>query len=252
MYPEKFFKASDDQLLKSFADVKSTKIHEVEIDDKTLYMTRYVVTDKEGTSLTIERYVELYDKFYIQYTAISEKENRLDTELYYTIRTLTTASKAYTTGIATSLTKYMSDTGITVSLPDMLKVSELTVGYMASASNTIMLCLLCTEDDNKSPITSRSAFLENSGADPNFVASYLGVDSVSFGSGELVTIKGREYYAYPMSMTAGGTEFGGKLYLADADNGCIVACYGVKALDPDKEDIAKVCESAVLTLEYKK
>lgn len=252
MDPEKFFKACDDQLLKSFADVKSTKIHEVKIDDKTLYMTRYVVEDREGTSLVIERYIEIYDRFYIQYTAVSENENRLDTELYYAIKTLSTADGAYTTGVATSLTDYSSDTGIKVSLPDMLKVSELTIGFMASDSRTIMLYLLCTEDDNKMPVVSRAAFLEKAAQDPGFVASYLGVDSASFGSGELVSIKGRDYYSYPVSMMSGSTEFVGKLLLADADNGCLIACYGVNSLDPDKEDILKVCGSSVETLEFTK
>ena len=252
MTPAKYFEASDDQMLSSFESVKSTKIHEVHLDNKYLYVTRYVVKDSEDTRLVIERYIEIYDKFYIEYTAVSAAENALDTELYYVIRTLSTTEGAYTTGVPTSLSMHKDEAnGISIALPDMLKVSELTIGFFGTSKSSMMLCVRCTADDSGNPIASRAAFLDKAASDPGFVAGYLGVDSVSFGSGDLVTLNGIEYYCYPMAMVSQGTSFGGKLYLADADGGCLVACYGVVQSDPDMEKITKVCESSIKTLEYK-
>ena len=78
MTPKSYFDASNKQILKTFKDVSSTPILEANVDGKTLYMTRYVC---DGSTV-IDRYVELYDDYYIQYSAISEKEGDADTELY--------------------------------------------------------------------------------------------------------------------------------------------------------------------------
>ncbi len=255
MTPEKYFKACDKQLTKAFKGVRSTKIHKTEVDGKTLYMTRYVCTNGGDANVVIERYVEIYDKFYIQYSAFSDTEGEMNTELYYAIKTLSTAKGAYTEGIATSLSPYsQEDTGLSVSLPDLFKVSELTIGYMATGHDTIMLTLLCSSDDYGNPIRNRDEFLQRAMSDSAFMAGYLGAESVTFGEGAVANINGHDYYAYPMTMeTYDGyvaRKYSGKIYLGDSPKGCVVACYAINDTNSDRDEIAKVCESSVATLKY--
>ena len=82
------------------------------------------------------------------------------------------------------------------------------------------------------------------------MAGYLGAESVYFGEGAVTTINGHEFYVYPMTMTSGGTNYTGKIYLGDSSKGCIVSCYATSELSSDKDAIAAVCESSVATLIY--
>ena len=255
MTPQKYFDASNKQLLKAFKQVNSTPILETVIDDKTLYMTRYVCSDGNGGNVVVDRYVELYDDFYIQYSSLSAGEGDNDTATYYAIKTASTMKGAYNEGIATSLSPYsQSDTGISISLPDLYKVNELTIGYMVSGSDVIMLCIKCDTDGNGNPITSRNDFVAHAMNDSTFMASYLGAESVTFGSGSSETINGRDYYVYPMTMeTYNGTAYdtySGKIYLGDSSQGCMVICYGISENNTDNAKIAELFESSVKTLKY--
>ena len=247
MTPKSYFDASNKQILKNFKDVTSTPILESVVDGKTLYMTRYIC---DGSTV-IDRYVELYDDYYVQYSALSEKEGEVDTELYYAIKTFTTKTGAYTEGIATSLTPYSEeDTGIAISLPDMYKVNELTIGYMCTGKDVIMLSILCDSDDTGNPIKNRDDFISRAMSDSTFMAGYLGAEGVTFGDGSIELINGRDYYVYPMVMEGYDDYFDGKIYLGDSSSGCMVVCYAVARGNKDKEEISKLFESSINTLNY--
>ena len=76
---DKYFDSFTDTMLDSFASVASRNIYSVEVDGRELYMTRYVC-ENGGQRLVIDRYLELRDGFYLQYTSLSEAEKSLDTQ----------------------------------------------------------------------------------------------------------------------------------------------------------------------------
>ena len=132
----------------------------------------------------------------------------------------------------------------------MYKVNELTIGYMCTGKDVIMLTILCKSDDSGYPINNRDDFISRAMNDSNFMANYLGAEAVTFGDGAKETINGRDYFVYPMTMEGYDDYFDGKIYLGDATNGCMVICYGVARANKDKDEISKLFESSVKTLNY--
>ena len=251
MTPEKYFKASNEQMLDTFKEVASTKIYETPIDGKTLYMTRYVVSDGAKETV-IERYIELYEDYYIQYTAVSEETGELNTEVYYAIKTLSMAEDAYGDVFVDTFSQYIHpDTQMNIELPDALEVSTLTIGYLASSDDAMMLCVTCTKDDAGNPIRNRDDFLAMAAKDTGFVASYIGADAAEFGKGSVETIQGVEYYSYPMTLTFSNRIYSGKLVLADrTTGGCALGVYGVKENCENYDDYIELCEAAISSMEY--
>ena len=251
MTPEWYFKSSDRQILKEFDNVKSSKIHEVILDGKTLYMTRYQC-DMEGQTVYIDRYVEIYPKYCIQYTAVSKTAEEMNTVLYYAATTLSPEPGRYLGEYTEEMTQFMQDdTGLAIQIPEMLETRELTIGYIAAGTDAILLTVLCTEDDLGNPIYNRQNFMDRAEEEPNFVAGYIGADSTSFGAGAKKMINGNEFYAYSMTMLTGNEEFKGEIYLANADeNGCIVVCYAVKDTSPRYDALSKLLLKAVNSIEY--
>ena len=248
MSPEKYFKACDEQILAEFDNVQSSTIHEVPMEEKTLYMTRYQC----GTDIVIERYVELYTDCYFQYTAVTETAGEMNTALYYAVSTLSPVSGKYAGEYSDKLAAFShEDTGIVIELPEMLEIRELTIGYLASGSDALVLAVLCTEDDEGNPIYNRQNFLDRASESPDFAAGYLGTDSASFGTGVKKTVNGREFYAYPMTTRTEDEEFTGEIWLADYDeNGCVVVCYGVKTGSTHFDGLTGLCQNSVNTVKY--
>ena len=114
MTPEKYFKASDRQILKEFDLVQSSTIHEVPLGKKTLYMTRYQCTAGEA-EIYIERYVEIYKDCYIQYTAVTNTVGEMNTALYYASTTLSPEAGTYFGEYSEKLeTRSQEDTGLAI------------------------------------------------------------------------------------------------------------------------------------------
>lgn len=226
---DKYFDSFTDTMLDSFASVASRNIYSVEVDGRELYMTRYVC-ENGGQRLVIDRYLELRDGFYLQYTSLSEAEKSLDTELYYAIYTLRAGDTAYVGAYSEKLTvRRNEDTGITLSTPDMLETNELYVGFLSSCDDAVLLAVYIDEDDLGAPIYNRRDFIDRAAASPGFFAGQLGADSASFSEGTERSMGGRSFYCYPMAMTSGGQAFSGELCLANAqDSGCYLVCYAVK------------------------
>ena len=251
MTPEKYFKASNDQILNTFQNVQSTKIYETAIEGKTVYMTRYLVQDGAQEKV-IERYVELYEDCYIQYTAISAQAGELNTELYYAIKTLSMTDGAYGEVFLDTVTEYIHpDTKMGIELPDVLDVKTLTIGYLASSQEAVMLCVTCTEDDEGNAIRNREDFLARAANDSRFVAAYIGADSAEFGKGSVETIQGVDYYAYPMTLTFSGQLYNGKLVLANrTTGGCALGLYGVREGCEHYDDYLDLCEDSLTSMKY--
>lgn len=252
MTPEKYFKSFDQSMLQTFENVQSTKIQEVQVGEKTLYLTRYMCADG-SKSYVIDRYLELYNGFYIQYSSISEEAGSLNTPLYYAISTLKIKDGAYQGAFSDKTTLYHhAETGISLKLPDMLVVNDLTIGYFASNENAVMICVHCTEDDGGTPIYNRQDFIDRASASPDFVATRLGADSAEFSEGQELQLGNKSFYCYPMKMSTNGNAFSGVLCLANADEtGCWLLCYAVREGCPAQEDISAILENCAESIEFK-
>ena len=251
MSPEKYFKSTDQLMLKSFENVESTPIQEVRVLEKTLYLTRYQCSNG-SKEYVIDRYFEPYPDFYLQYTAISDKAGSLDTLLYYAIATSKLAEEAYAGAYSDKVSLHEhTDTGMSIKLPDMLKLNDLTIGYFASNVNAIMVALLCTEDGGV-PIYNRQDFIDRAAANPNFVANFLGVDTANFSEGEERQFGGKSFYCYPMTMTSGEETYTGSLCIANADEtGCWMLCYAVLDGCPAHDDMMALCASCIESISFK-
>ncbi len=240
--PKKYFDAFTDLMLDSFDSVASSEIHSVAVGDKTLYMVRYLCGG--DPQLVVDRYLEPYDSFYIQYTSMSYETCSLDTELYYAIYTLLPEDDAYAGAYSQALTNHQNpDTGITVDIPDMLETWDLYVGFYATGENARFLTVYCDEDDEGKPIYNRQDFIDRAAVSSTFVADQLGADTVSFSEGSSASFGSRTFYCYPMRMTTGGSEFGGMLCIANADDtGCYLVCYGVRDGCPEHDGLQALLE----------
>lgn len=249
MTPQAYFADCDERMLNTFDHVSSTKICEVPVGEKTLYMTRYLCTDSD-TELYIERYIELYDSYYVQYTAVSETIGELNTPLYYAILTLRNQNDIYSHGISKKFSYFEHpDLGFTVSIPDCLTVKELTVGYLASNEDAVLLCVDCNQDDAGNPIADREDFLARAAEDDTFIASFIGVSSTEFGAGSEETIHGKSFYRYPMTFSDGTHTFRGEIELADSKNGgCLLVCYGVRESCDYEKTLTELCEKAISSI----
>ena len=251
MTPEQYFRSSDKQILKQFDKVQSSTIHEVSLDDKTLYMTRYQCITG-NSQIYIDRYIEIYSDCYIQYTAVTNTADEMNTALYYAATTLSPEAGCYFGEYSEKLVAFdQEDTGLSIQLPEMLDVRELTIGYLATSNDALLLAVICTEDDNGNPIYNRQNFMDRADANPDFVAGYIGADSTSFGAGSKKMINGKEFYAYSMTMRTADESFSGEIFLANADeNGCIVVCYAVKDGSSRFNALSELCLKSVDTVEH--
>lgn len=252
MTPEKYFHASDKQILKRFDKVQSSTIHEVPLEEKTLYMTRYQCTEGDS-QVYIDRYIEIYPDCYIQYTAITNTADEMNTAVYYASTTLSPEAGCYLGEYSEEFVTFIQgDTGISIQLPKMLDTKELTIGYLATSNDALLLAVVCVEDDDGNPIYNRQNFMDRASENPDFVASYIGADSTTFGSGTKKMINGKEFYAYPMTMRTADECYSGAIYLANADeNGCVMVCYAVKDESSRFDPLSELCLKSVDTFEYK-
>lgn len=246
MSPEKYFKSCDAMMLTRFSNVQSTPIQEATVGDKTLYLVRYVSED-----FVIDRYLELYDTFYIQYTAISSEKGSLNTELYYAITSLRVQGNAYIGAYSENVSSHLAnDLGLMIDIPDMLDTKELTIGYFSSSDDIIMLSVWIEKDDNEKAIYNRQDFIDRAAESQGFVAGLLGADTATFTEGKENKFGGRSFYCYPMAMTVGEDSFTGELCLANAnENGCWLVCYAVREGCPMQEQsltLMQECASSIV------
>ena len=245
---DKYFKSVDKQVVSSFASVTSTSIRKVEIDEKTLYMTRYQCKSSDGTVVYLERYVEPRDGYSFEYTVASRDAGDLNTALYYVIKSTGIAGEDNIKTKDGFKLYVHPDIDMNIKLPTSLTTKELTIGYMASNDDAVLLAIKVTADDDGNPINNRDEFLEKT-ADKGFIASYLGVDSVDFGDGVPVKINGNSFYSYPIEMITNGQKFTGELFLADAKGGgCYLVCYGVKEGAKEETSLRNQCEESVKSI----
>ena len=140
MSPEKYFKSCDKLMLSMFKTVESTPIQEVPVGGKTLYLTRYKVGTGDGTMI-IDRYLELYRSFYLQYTAMSPEANALNTPVYYAIDTLRVSDGAYRGAFSEKTELHKNEeAGISLRLPVMLTTEELSEGQETKLAGRSFYC----------------------------------------------------------------------------------------------------------------
>ena len=246
MNPEKYFKACDKMMLDKFPDLRSTPIQEAKVGDKTLYLVRYISGDR-----VVDRYLELYDKFYLQYTAVSDEKGELNTELYYAITTLRVQENAYTGAYSESVSLHQAeDIGLAIQIPDMLETKELTIGYFSSGDDALMLTVWIGKDDDGKAIYNRQNFIDRAAEAPAFVAGLLGADSAAFTEGRETEYGGRSFYCYPMDMKVGEESFSGELCLANAnESGCWLVGYAVRdecIMQEQLRSLMEECASSVV------
>ena len=251
MTPEKYFKSCDKLMLSTFQAIESTPIQEVPVGGKTLYLTRYKVGTGDGT-LIIDRYLELYPSFYLQYTAMSPEANTLNTPVYYAIDTLRVSDGAYQGAFSEKTELHTNEeAGISLHLPAMLTTEELTVGFIRRGENCVLLAVFCDRDDAGNAIYNRQDFIDRAAGSPDFVAGYLGAESAVFSEGQETKLAGRSFYCYPMTMTAGGREFSGQVCLANADEtGVYLLCYGVRDGSPAAAELTALCLESLESISF--
>lgn len=251
MTPEKYFKSCDKLMLSTFQAIESTPIQEVPVGGKTLYLTRYKVGTGDGT-LIIDRYLELYPSFYLQYTAMSPEANTLNTPVYYAIDTLRVSDGAYQGAFSEKMELHTNEeAGISLRLPAMLTTEELTVGFISRGENCVLLAVFCDRDDAGNAIYNRQDFIDRAAGSPDFVAGYLGAESAVFSEGQETKLAGRSFYCYPMTMTAGGREFSGQVCLANADEtGVYLLCYGVRDGSPAAAELTALCQESLESISF--
>lgn len=251
MTPEKYFKRCDKLMLSTFQAIESTPIQEVPVGGKTLYLTRYKVGTGDGT-LIIDRYLELYPSFYLQYTAMSPEANTLNTPVYYAIDTLRVSDGAYQGAFSEKMELHTNEeASISLRLPAMLTTEELTVGFISRGENCVLLAVFCDRDDAGNAIYNRQDFIDRAAGSPDFVAGYLGAESAVFSEGQETKLAGRSFYCYPMTMTAGGREFSGQVCLANADEtGVYLLCYGVRDGSPAAAELTALCQESLESISF--
>lgn len=251
MTPEKYFKSCDKLMLSTFQAIESTPIQEVPVGGKTLYLTRYKVGTGDGT-LIIDRYLELYPSFYLQYTAMSPEANTLNTPVYYAIDTLRVSDGAYQGAFSEKMELHTNEeASISLRLPAMLTTEELTVGFISRGENCVLLAVFCDRDDAGNAIYNRQDFIDRAAGSPDFVAGYLGAESAVFSEGQETKLAGRSFYCYPMTMTAGGREFSGQVCLANADEtGVYLLCYGVRDGSPAAAELTALCQESLESISF--
>lgn len=251
MTPEKYFKSCDKLMLSTFQAIESTPIQEVPVGGKTLYLTRYKAVTGNGM-LIIDRYLELYPSFYLQYTAMSPEANTLNTPVYYAIDTLRVSDGAYQGAFSEKTELHTNEeAGISLRLPAMLTTEELTVGFISRGENCVLLAVFCDMDDAGNAIYNRQDFIDRAAGSPDFVAGYLGAESAVFSEGQETKLAGRSFYCYPMTMTAGGREFSGQVCLANADEtGVYLLCYGVRDGSPAAAELTALCQESLESISF--
>lgn len=250
--PGEYFSACDELVQSELKNVKSTKIQEVDVEDKYLYLTRYM-GKKDGDEYVIDRYVEFYDDCMVEYTAFSEEAGLLDTELYYAVKTLSLRTDAYAGGFSEKLVKYTEDdTRISIMLPDMLDVKELTIGYLATGEDVLVLCIRYNEDDDGNAVPDRDTFIRLASEKDTFVSDLIGADYAEFFEGSVVELSGTEFYRYPMEMLAGERQMDGAVYLADhPDGGCLFMYYAVSKDNVNHKELLELFRESAETIRWK-
>lgn len=245
---DKYFENVNKQVVSSFDSVDSSAIHKVEIDKKTLYMTRYQCKGSDGSVVYLERYVEPCDDYSFEYTVVSKTSGELNTALYYVIKSTKVVGEDNIKAEEEFKFYEHPDIKMNIKLPTSLTAKELTIGYMASNDDAMLLAIKVVADDDGNPINNRDEFLTKT-ADKTFIASFIGVDSVDFEEGVSITINGNSFYSYPIEMITNGQKFTGKLLLADAkDNGCYLICYGVKEGAKEESSLKTQCEGSIKSI----
>lgn len=213
-------------------------IEEVKVKDKTLYRVRYTYSDT-GDTVVLDRYLELHDGFYVQYTAKSLSEGSLDTELYYAIHTIQVdrSLAGAATGDRTVVTREHDTMRFSIDIPASLPIEELPIGYLARNEEMLFFAAYSNSDPTGAAIYDRADFIARAAEVPDWVANQIGVDTAVFENGTEQIINGVSFYRYPMHMTAGGFEGTGLLYVASAKTtGCYLICFAVSDGSKQAED----------------
>lgn len=247
MTPERYYSACEKQLLKEFNNVQYADTYQVPLGEKALYLTRYQCND-----LMFDRYLELCDDCYVEYTAVSSEKDELNTAVYYVAQTLTLEPAGYIGAYSTGMTDCThSDSGISIQIPSMMEIKDLSMGYVASTNDATLLAIHCTEDDYGETIYNRQDFMDRAAADSEFVAGYLGAEAAEFGSGTEMIVNGNSFYCYPMTLVSGGEGYTGMIALANApETGCIMVSYAVKDTYGQHENVSKLCEQALNSVKF--
>lgn len=250
--PERYFDSCNRMMQQTFEQVASTKIQEVWVEGKTLYMTRYRCSQGKE-SYVIDRYLELYPEEYIEYTALSMEAGSLNTPLYYAIATLRLQKGAYEGMFSPKTKKYThSELGLVVEIPKSFEVKDLTIGYFAFQENAMLLTIVCEQGEHGEPVRTREDFLQLAAQSERFVPDLLGVETASFSEGSRLTMAGLEFYSYPMTMTMGEASYQGAIYLADrAAGGCYLFCYGVLTESEGAEELGLLCKKGIEEIKIK-
>ncbi|MDD5602805.1 MAG: hypothetical protein PHG48_01820 [Eubacteriales bacterium] len=246
--PERYFSKFGKMVEKAYLVSALTPISEVAVGGKTLYMVRYTCHTGSETVI-IDRYLELYDDFYIQYTASSGEADSLNTPMYYAILTMKPSQGFVVQNMGDKLTGHTHEKmNFAIDIPAMLELKEIPIGYYADNESMIFFAAYSNSDPTGASIYDRNDFILRAAEVPGLVAAQIGVDSAEFGNGTERYYGGVSFYCYPMTMVSGNFKGSGSLCIADTESGgCYFICFaardGVKSYDAIFEIGEKCAES---------
>lgn len=232
--PEKYFSQYSKLLRSTYENAKVSKIAEVEVDGKTLYMVRSTVSE-EGSTFTVDRYIELYEGGYVQYTVKSYHINDDELVLCSIISSLRLNAAAYHDAQAEAESTY-NDTvmaknesiGISMSIPTALNVQEIPVGILAQNNELMLFASYHNTDATGAAIYNMNDFVSRCSAISGLLPAQLGIDEVNVSNGRTATLGGQDAYLFDMQLVSGGFTGSGQLYMLSGSNtGCYLVYYAV-------------------------
>lgn len=273
--PEKYFAGykkavkaayeNDDDSIRvsSFSDISKVKV-----GDKTLYMVRADFS-KEGSTFVIERFIELYENRYIQYTVKSYHIEDDEPVLYNIIDSLRLSAGAYQNaqqspeaaaedGSETEdahlydTAVFKNDTvGISMSVPVDIEASEIPVGIIAKSDDIMLFASYQNTDADGAAIYNTDDFISRCSAVSDLLDRQIGTDSIDVGNGKTAELNGQDAYVFDMTMVSGDFSGSGKLYMiSGANTGCYLVYYAVadsvKATDEAEKNAEKIESVAAL------
>ena len=217
--PKDYFKQYQEEQKLYSGDLVFSKMEEVEIGGKTLYVVKTNIPELYDQ----DQYIEIYDDCYITYSVIGSELSTENKILNGVIGSLRTSAKAYPIPDAFIHDNNLGNYSVEV-LSDYT-VEEIEGGLHAKKKKVDLFVRYLHTDFLGALIYGRDDFLDRTERLTSYMAETLGVDSVDFwDEGTTEMINGKEFTVYEVMIgLKDGTYADGKIGVGDSDN--TVGCY---------------------------
>lgn len=228
--PDKYFKTYRKLVQATLPVTSFGTVSQVKIGDKTLYMLRAEIKDN-GSTMIIDRYIEIYPDVTVQYTVKSNHAGSEDKILSDIVQSLYLKSDAYSTDKNDYIDiKSVSNSklGMSMSFPSDMQVSELPIGLLGSGDGIRIFASYQNTDASGAAIYNADDFVNRISSVNGLLQNQLKVDDISIQNGKAEKTGNFEAYVFPVTITDGEFSGTGKIYLTNGLNiGCYILYYAV-------------------------